>query len=236
MIALITPTGARPAQIKHCAKFMQRQDYKGAVLWVIIDDALPITTDFITEDFKENWTILKLYPETPWKPGQNTQARNLNAGVSVLEAWGIEAVFIVEDDDYYRPDYLRIMAEKLKDNDLVGEKNTIYYHVPAECWMQNGNETHASLFQVAFKPQLIGIFKNACRAGSKFIDIRFFKEARKAGARIHLFNSTHLSVGIKGLPGRTGIGMGHRIAGRMIPDPGKERLKELLKEDYIHYN
>jgi len=31
MIYLITPTGARPQQIKHCAEWMQNQTYKGEV-------------------------------------------------------------------------------------------------------------------------------------------------------------------------------------------------------------
>jgi len=47
MIALITPTGARPKQIRLCAEWMKRQTYNGSVLWIVVDDAIPITVDLI---------------------------------------------------------------------------------------------------------------------------------------------------------------------------------------------
>jgi len=42
-------------------------------------------------------------------------------------------------------------------------------------------------------------------------------------------------VGIKGLPGRSGIGMGHRAEIRMTPDPEFVKLKELIGDDYMYY-
>jgi hypothetical protein len=243
MIALITPTGARPTQIRLCASFMHRQDYQGKVLWVIVDDAVPVTADCVPDNFREGWRILKLFPSTKWRPGQNTQARNLLAGVNALCGYEIEAVFIIEDDDYYKPNYLRVMMEKLQGFDLVGEKFTIYYNVEKHLIFYNKNDMHASLFQVAFTPSLIDTFKMIC-ADPKgiFIDVRFFGRVRATSGKINMFNSEQLAIGIKGQPGRAGIGYGHRMGlgrydlNRMEGDPDKKKLQELLGDDYIYYN
>ena len=76
MIALITPTGSRADQFKLCTMFMERQTYKGEVTWIIVDDAYPSTTDRVDKGFKDNWTIIKVYPTPIWQ-GQNTQSRNM---------------------------------------------------------------------------------------------------------------------------------------------------------------
>ena len=47
MIALITPTGARERQIQLCAQWMKQQTYTGDVTWIIVDEAIPVTDNFI---------------------------------------------------------------------------------------------------------------------------------------------------------------------------------------------
>ena len=211
MIALITPTGGRQKQIELCAKFMKNQTYEGKVLWIIVDDGKVVTTNSITEDFRDNWTIIKLYPTPKWSKGDNTQARNLLEGLNVIEYFHtITAIFIIEDDDYYCPQYLEIMTKKLEGYKLVGQRYTIYYHITARAWLENANTKHSSLFQVAFTPDLIPSFRKICKAKATFIDINFFREVDNKD--IYLFNGAPLAVGIKGMDGRAGIGMGHRRA------------------------
>ena len=116
MIYLITPTGARPQQIRHCAEWMKNQTYTGKATWIIVDDGLPETTEFIKEDFKENWEIIKVFPRPAWMPGMNTQGRNIAAGLSKVENGKDNIVFIIEDDDYYKPVYIeKPMAVSYKD-------------------------------------------------------------------------------------------------------------------------
>jgi hypothetical protein len=93
MIALITPTGGRKAQIHMLSMFMQNQDYNKQVLWVIVDDCTPETTQFIDDKgFKPKWMVIRLYPELHWERGQNTQARNLLAGIAEAEKYDIEKI------------------------------------------------------------------------------------------------------------------------------------------------
>lgn len=233
MIALITPTGARRRQIELCAQWMSAQDYKGEVLWILIDDADPTTINCIPEEFREGWTIVKLYPEPRWKPGQNTQARNLLAGLEEVKNYTVDAVFIIEDDDYYKSEYLSVMVANLQGFDITGEQCSFYYNVAAQYWMQCKNRNHSSLFQTAFTPSIIPVFEKVCIERIRFIDMLLFQ--RIPMRKTNLFLGQNLSIGMKGLPGRAGIGMGHRPYGRMTPDKDLAKLKELLGEDYIHY-
>lgn len=236
MIALITPTGARPKQIQLAAEWMRKQTYKGEVLWVLVDDAVPITTDFIPVDFRENWQIIRCYPRPKWEHGQNTQKRNLLVAVNVIEKYdNIEYIFIIEDDDYYTPDYIDTMISKLKGHVAAGQINTVYFNIGSGTMKIFPNKAHSSLFQTAIHfsqlPMLKRILTNDA---GKFIDIRLWKELQNS--KINLFNGDNLSIGIKGLPGRAGIGIGHRMKGReMSFELKKQTLKKLIGDGVFHY-
>lgn len=139
MIALLTPTGGRPTQIRLLAKWMQRQTYTGQVLWILVDDCNPTTViDNMPSSFPPNWTIIKVFPR-PVYQGINTQGRNLRAAITELKKWDkITSVFIIEDDDYYSPNYLRMMVAYLNDYDLVGEANSLYYDVTNKTYNECG--------------------------------------------------------------------------------------------------
>ena len=221
-IALITPTGARPDQFALCAKWMKAQTYKKQVLWIIVDDYFPYTTTCINDNFREGWEIIRIYPEPRWVPGQNTQSRNIAAGIEEVKKHDVEAIFIIEDDDYYRPVYLERMMANFNGYSLIGERNTLYYNVACRRHVRNPNTVHASLFQTAFKPDLISIFAECMK--HNFIDYVFWNNA-KIG---HLFYENDLAIGIKGMPGRGGIGAGHSGMMRMSADISLKYLISLI--------
>jgi hypothetical protein len=208
---------------------MQNQNYKGEVLWIIIDDCEPRTSDFIPENFKENWKILKIYPEPFWQPGQNTQARNLKVGLEIIKEYDIEAIFIIEDDDYYKPCYLEVMMKMLEGYNAAGEVNTIFYHVPLKSWFNIKNKRHSSLFQTAFKPVLVPIFEDCFKY--EYIDYYFFRVIKNK----HLFKANNISVGIKGQPGRKGISIEHVFNKKYKTDPSGAKLQELIGDDAKYY-
>jgi hypothetical protein len=206
-IVLITPTGGRPIQFKFCQQFMKNQTYAGEVIWIIVDDCFPVTTNIVNEDFRENWTIVKVYPKPPWKQGLNTQGRNIAAGINAMPKFrDIKAIFIIEDDDYYKPIYLERMMLRFPGFQAIGEKNTVYYNVFFGGYVVNDNTRHASLFQTAFPLSSLPIFQQCLK--EKFIDFVFFSML----SNINLFNEGNLAIGIKGMPGRYGIGAGHSPA------------------------
>lgn len=240
MIALITPTGCRPAQIQLCAKYMKKQTYQKSVLWVIIDDGVVSSIDFIPKDFREYWKIIKYFPETKWHLGMNTQAKNLLYGLKIVSSYDdIKAIFIIEDDDYYSPMYLQKTLEHLEDYEVAGEIPTIYYNVAKFHPIFNNNYKHSSLFQTAFKPSILPIFEKIVKNSSKFIDLLFWQELVKNNHKINLFKQEDrpLSIGIKGLPGRPGIGGGHTRSyhGKETKEQHILYLKNLLGKDYLNY-
>jgi hypothetical protein len=229
MIGLITPTGGRAELIKLCSLWMKQQNYQGEVLWIIIDDCQPRTTDFIPDDFRENWKIVKTYPEPFWQPGQNTQARNLKAGLDIIKNYIVDAIFIIEDDDYYKPCYLDVMVKKLDGFEAAGEINTIFYHIPLKSWFNIKNKRHSSLFQTAFKPVLLPVFEDCFKY--EYIDYYFFRIIKNK----NLFRANNISVGIKGQPGRKGISIEHVHNKKYKSDSSGDKLAELLGKDAIHY-
>jgi hypothetical protein len=233
MIALITPTGGRQRQIELCALYMKRQDYKGEVVWIIVDDCEPRTTDFIKEDFLPSWQIVKVRPEPLWTYGANTQGRNLAAGISRLLSLyprkDIEAVYFIEDDDYYKPCYLREMRERIRGYHLAGETHTIYYNVALMRWIRHENKEWSSLFQTVFTLDIVKTIYSTLQ--EKFIDYVLFRLVQ----RKNLFRASDYAIGIKGLSGRAGIGAGHGKIIHMAQDPEGEKLKELLGADASLY-
>lgn len=220
MLTLLTTTGARPDAWAICEKLMLAQTFDDEVRWIIVDDgeqAQPITFQ------RAGWKLQILRPRPYWLPGDNTQARNLRAGLCCIRPY--DRVLIIEDDDYYAPQYLQDMSEALNHASLVGEERARYYNIRTRHYKQLQNRGHSSLASTALRGEAIEALHKATQRRSKFIDLELWKEHldRK------LFPAKNV-VGIKGLPGRPGIGIGHKAEfGR--PDVGDKILREWLGED-----
>ncbi len=243
MIALITPTGRRKEQIENCERWMRNQTYIGDILWCVVDDCYPSTIMSLGEGFGANWNIIKLFPEPKWRSGQITQGRNIRCALDTIEQYPeVKAIFIIEDDDYYKPVYLEAMIDRMGEYDVVGEKFTIYYNVLSRTHFRNRNDSHASLFQMAFTPRVAELFRE--QLNERFIDMAFFDKLYKNGMhdRINLFQGEDFAIGIKGMRGRQGIGAGHGRHIRGINDSELKYLTKKIGDDasyyercYIHY-
>ena len=198
MLTLLTATGARPEAWAICEQLMARQTYAGPVRWVIVDDG-PVVQPVALQ--REGWTLEAVRPMPRWEAGQNTQARNLAAGLEVIGA--DESVVIVEDDDYYAPGYLADMAKWLERRPLVGEMRARYYNITTGKGREMGNVRHASLCSTGVMAEGLRAFRAAVAKADKFIDLTLW---RSMPGRLY---STRHVVGIKGMPGRGGIGSGH---------------------------
>ena len=198
MLSVLTPTGCREEAFSCCQQYMAAQDYAGPVRWVIVDDG-PEPQEIT---FKRNgWDVKVVRPEPFWQPGDNTQARNLLAGLE----WCTDRIVICEDDDEYAPDWLSRCAHWLETADLVGEAPTLYRHVNgAEKLMTNKTP---SLCQTAMKGPAIDRFREILMKHVKLIDSNLWRSDLSKG----VYPNTNGVIGIKGLPGRPGIGIGHRM-------------------------
>ena len=201
MLTLLTATGARPEAWAICEQLMARQTYAGPVRWIIVDDgpvAQPVTFQ------RAGWTLEVVRPQPYWEAGQNTQARNLAAGLEWIDA--DESVAIIEDDDWYGPGYLADVAKWLGHRPLAGECRARYYNMATGKGRQLNNERHASLCSTAVRGEGLRALRQAVAKADTFIDMTLW---RLCPGR--LYRTRHV-VGIKGVPGRGGIGTGHRDA------------------------
>lgn len=196
MITIITPTGGRPEAFALCEKYMARQSLKPDQ-WIVVDDYPQETICTMGQEI--------IRPEPFWSEGQMTLPRNLLAGLNQAKG---DIVLVIEDDDWYHPDYIKIMAEKLKDHDLVGEGGAWYYNIKNYRYITHDNKEHASLCQTGFSKNILEPIKKLIsnNLDQMFLDLKIWKlECNKL-----IFERLPINIGIKGMPGRGGIGYGHR--------------------------
>lgn len=227
MLTLLTPTGCRPEAWKHCIRLMQAQQYDGQVHWIVVDDGeIPQQTPFMN---KPNWRVTVLRSKPYWQHGDNTQCRNLREGL-----WHVDAdanLVIIEDDDWYHPYYLTAVAQWLKTADLVGESHARYYNVKFRKFRQLRNAFHASLCATAMKGAAISTFAKVVAKDRKFVDLELWDQFK--GSK--MMHPTQMVVGIKGLPGRAGIGSGHDKVFNTYTDESLKVLEGWIGDDVKYY-
>lgn len=209
MLTIVTPTGARPAAFALCRRMMARQDYRGRVIWIVVDDCEPAQEPTLPP--APNWQVLTVRPYPLWEPERNTQGRNLLAALALAEAHAIEGGYdlrltVVEDDDWYAPGWLTRLDAALDHAELVGERFARYYNVARRIAATLGNDRHASLRCTGMRGRAIKALQHALAEFSPYYDRKLWRDAAPTRA---LFDS-RLTVGMKGLPGRPGIAEGHQ--------------------------
>lgn len=198
MITLLTPTGGRPEAFALCEHYMSRQSVRPDQ-WIVVDDCEIHTT------LTRGQVSVRVEPF--WEPGQMTLPRNIKAGLETALGIGSDVVIIIEDDDWYHPDYIKTVMDRLNEVSLAGEGKAKYYNVRTHRSIVHRNTRHASLCQTAFRseciPEIINLIdRNPCQ---KYLDLDIWK--LNFSKRVWRDKTT--CVGIKGMPGRGGIGYGH---------------------------
>lgn len=204
----LTPTGLRPLPLlaleRRLAAAPGRPD-----LWLVIDDGDPPSS---TERLVPTRHVLRL---PSWQPGQITLRENLLKGLQLVLQMEQEdvAVMILEDDDWYAPAYFDEVRESLKvDNaEVIGAPLARYINVRSMRALENRNVYHASLSATTVRGAgLMKLYELCQNHPSHFLDIPLWEWALKE--KVGFLNNAlaPLTVGVKGLPGRAGIGIGHR--------------------------
>lgn len=230
MLTVITPTGERPFAFGLCQKMMARQTYRGPIRWIIVDDGEKSSDVTIR---RKNIDIEVIRPTPFWKPGENTQGRNLNHALSALEELKAKdedpIVTVWEDDDWYSPDWLSHLVRQSADAELVGEGQAIYYNVRSRRYSRLRNYHHASLRCSAMRCGALDTFRKVLGRYSQYYDFDLWK----AHENKRVFFSD-LTVGIKGMPGRPGIAVGHDVD-RGVIDHEMRILREWIGKDADWY-
>jgi len=133
----------------------------------------------------------------------------------------------------YAPAYLEIAASRLDAAPLVGERNARYYNVASRQYLTCPNAKHSSLCQSAFRIEVVPTLAAICERVKKFIDIELFR----TWPDHRLYDNSGTCIGIKGMPGRVGVGIGHRNGAHAgwKPDLDLTMLRSWIAEDAETY-
>lgn len=240
-ISVVTCTGDRKISLSLLSRWIKNQTIQPDQ-WLIVDDGeIPFVPSM-------NCDYISRTPQKSDPP--HTLGLNLLTAIPHIKG---DIVLFCEDDEYYAPAYIQSIVEKFyKGYEAVGICRSKYYNLRYRTYYVHSTVDHASLAQTAIKKEYLGKLKGMLN-GDPFIDIRIWEEV--SGKRVSLSNPTEkgkefilnggrgylfddgqencLYVGMKGMPGRKGIGIGHKGAGTF--DPNFEVLKKWNPRDYQSY-
>lgn len=220
-ITAVTATGDRPLAFALCQLWMKNQT-RQPDQWLVVDDGHTPT---------EPLTKMEYVRRDP-QPGEPkpTMILNLATAIPLIRN---EQILFIEDDEYYAPEYIATMTGALAQHQIAGISRSKYYHLPSGKYLQIGNTAHASLAQTGIRYSFLPEFNRAL-AGDTYLDMRLWQAAGRQG---FLFQdlTRPLYVGMKGLPGRPGIGAGHGEKLYRQQDRDRSLLKRWVPRDFQIY-
>lgn len=224
IVSLITPTADRPVAFALAERFIARQTMV-ADEWIVADGGQVPTA----------CTMGQIHLHNPRPPGARNFAGNLLAGIA--RARGDIIVFI-EDDDHLAADHVESLVAALEPRAalLAGDDRQNYYNVAHRCWRTFAN-VGASMCQTGMRRGALGVLETVirgCLAGGTYgIDTTLWRAVARAQWSI---TGRQTCIGIKGLPGQSGLGIGHRPAGNgWHPDPELAQLRTWIGDDVAIY-
>jgi len=203
LVTLITPTGGRSECFALCQKFMLRQTITNPIQWIVVkdtDEALELTT------FDKRFDIQIHQGSKPWRPGINTQRPNLDEAIKHVKG---QYVFVIEDDDWYAPKYLETQLYFLQRFDIVGQGNSHYYNVKERKYKEWKNYGHTSLNETGMRVSELDTLDRAINSGQLYFDMALWERVHNEKRNYLLYDHIDLVIGMKGMPGKQGIGGGH---------------------------
>tara|TARA_R110000824_G_scaffold134130_1_gene297049 strand:- start:637 stop:2481 length:1845 start_codon:yes stop_codon:yes gene_type:complete len=217
LTTLITPTGDRPEAFSLCEKWMRNQRYTGPIQWIVVDDGK------VPTKCNEGQTYIRQEPSRG-----HTLCANLRAALPLIKGRNI---FVIEDDEYYGPDYLSTMVGQLEHADLVGERAAKYYFIKESKWMQYPDWVHTSLCRMGMTESVLPtLLESITGTDHRSVDLRVW-DLWGSSRRVWVDSTgdMRLGVGIKGMPGRS-CGL-HTAPHHAIADPDHSKLRQMLGPD-----
>ena len=200
-ISVITLTGGRKIAFTLCERWMKRQTLKPDE-WIVVDDCEKPTK------CKMGQKVIRREPF--WQRGQMTLQKNLLEALKVVTG---DIILIIEDDDWYSPNYIENMVKKFEtlsegkrignSSLLIGEGISLYYNIRNYTYYYFNNMSYSSLFQTAFTKDLIPQINNLLikYINHLYFDGRLWEDLGNCNKIVFLTKSPW-SIGMKGLQGK----------------------------------
>jgi hypothetical protein len=229
-ISIITLTGGRDLAFKLCESWMKNQTLKPDE-WIVVDDYKIPTKCTMGQK------VIRREPF--WESGQMTLEKNLLEALKIVTG---DIILIIEDDDWYSPNYIENMVKKFEalsegkpigsSSIIAGEGICLYYNITNYTYHYFNNTNYASLFQTAFTKDLIPQINDLLikYENHLYFDIHIWKELKQCNKTVFLTKSPW-SVGIKGLRGKRSINtFGHDIKLSFLDEKYLYLLKKIIGE------
>lgn len=226
ILTLITPTGDRPLAFALCQNWIRKQTLQPNQ-WIVVDDGKVPLKPYVPMQYVRR----EPQPDDP----KHTLVLNLKTAMPLIKG---DKIMIIEDDEYYAPEYLKEMVHRLNQHEVVGIGRSRYYHLPSGNYSRLPNTTHASFAEMAFRSSFLPEFKKFL-TGGLYLDIRIWRNIDKKRGLVFTDNGKPLYVGMKGMPGRAGIGIGHDPNHRIYRSHPCDKSRKILKNwipDKYNYN
>lgn len=241
-ITAITPTGDRPLAFRLCREWMANQTRRPDQ-WIIVNDGNDRPTEEDIAWFNRNIPGSVMVRR---EPGGSDPLITLNLNLkAALPYITGDKILIIEDDEYYAPGYVAEMARRLDSHEVVGICRSKYYHLPTGGYETYGNVRHASLAETGFRASFLPTFESLLQTkdGPRWLDDLMWTHIKategkpgKVNSLLFVDDKTPLYVGIKGLPGRNGIGSGHKTTMYHVHDGAdRAQLRAWVPGDYQVY-
>lgn len=202
-IAVIIPDrGDRPEFLKHCEWMIENQTMKPD--HVLIVDYKPKSNQC---DITERYRLA--YHE--------------------LYGKGFDCVLFMENDDYYRPEYIETMVNNwvIQGNpDLFGIAYTYYYHIGLSKYTRFDHPLRASMMNTLMKTNLV---VNWCADNYPYTDAHLWKSIKN---RITFVPELPISLGIKHGIGMSGGNYHRTKLDRYTHDDSNSHFLSSIVDDY----
>jgi glycosyltransferase involved in cell wall biosynthesis len=166
-IAVLIPTrGNRPELLENCLRMVRSQTVTPDHIELVIDTPISSKRDIT------------------WR---------YRIGYDRLRDKGFDVIFLMEDDDWYAPDYIETMLKEWEvagRPDIFGTRYTIYYHLKLYKWMIMHHNTRSSAMSTLIKPDLNFSW---CPDDEPYTDAHLWRTLRGTVFR----PSKHICLGIK---------------------------------------
>lgn len=216
-ITLVTPTCDRPEAFALCERWMARQTIP-IHQWIVLDDGVnPAACSMGQLHLK--------FTDTRGKGSLSNKLARLMQRTELITG---DALAIIEDDDWYSPNYLELAIQRFAGYDMIGEGLALYYNVRRRWWHMHTNYAHASLCQTLIRRTAFPQFaKSVSVSNCPFIDTRIWADPNVKSKHMYIPENgvPRTLVGIKGI--YKGYGIGHD---KPLPhqDPSYAKLRELI--------
>ena len=223
-VTLITATGDRPEAFRLCEFWMSRQSYAGPVQWIVVDDGQAPTK------VRRGQQYIRREP-CKGDP-DHTMCVNLRRAWKHIKH---DRMLIIEDDDYYAPNYIETMLSWLQQAELVGEVGARYYFVQTRQFRVFTEHEHASLCRSGFRRSVLPLVRKLSSGDDWRVDMKMWSQWTGPKHLPHASSGRAISVSMKGMPGRPGVT--HRLSPNwtMQSDRDLSQLRTWLGPDHEYY-